>query len=141
MIQVFVDTGFWYALAEPKDQHHKQAAWLVATPHRWWTSDLVVNETMTLWQRRGHLDTALAFLQQVQKQESGQIVFTAAGLTTSGWDEFKTHGRFGATPVDSISFAIMRSLGINTVFGFDHHFQQAGFHLLATIESKQPSDR
>jgi len=129
MTRVFVDTGFWYALAEPRDQHHDEACALAGLSHFWFTSDAVINEVLTLWQRRGQFATALRFLAQVQRQEGGQIVYCTAELVQAAWNQFSQAGRFGATPIDCLSFAIMRALGIRTVYGFDHHFETAGFEL------------
>jgi len=129
MMRVFVDTGFWYALAEPRDQHHHEAVALAGRPHFWFTRDAVINEAPALWQKRGQSATPLRFLSQVQRPAGGRIVFCRAELVQAAWNQFSEAGRCGATPVDCLSFAVMRAPGVRLVYGLDHHFETAAFDL------------
>jgi predicted nucleic acid-binding protein len=51
---IFVDTGGWFALIVPTDPNHGQAAeWLQTNNEILFTTDYVVDETLTLLRARG----------------------------------------------------------------------------------------
>lgn len=128
---VFLDTSFILAALSSRDQRHRRAA-LTATQHGLAriTSSLVINETVTLLQMRGRLSQALEFLADAQGKPDLQIVYPDPALQVEAWDLFVRWAGTGASPVDCLSFAIMRRLGIRKAFTFDEHFRTAGFHTL-----------
>lgn len=114
----------------PQDQWHRAALRAVAPGMRFFTSSLVVNETITLLQRRGFFSASLEFLEQVRSNEHLEIVFPDAALQAAGWDLFEKWGGSGASAVDCLSFAIMKRHGIRKAFTFDDHFRKPGFEIL-----------
>jgi len=115
-----------------RDQWHAAARNAIKTGMIFFTSSLVINEVVSLLQSRGHLSAALLFLEQVRRSAEVQIVYPDPVLQAEGWDLFNRWSGGGANAVDSVSFAIMGSLGIRIAFTFDQHFRAAGFQTLST---------
>lgn len=130
---IFIDTGAFLARYLERDQHHADAvrAWeeLSAEGARLFTSNFVLDETMTLLARRaGHAFAA----------ERGRRIWGSGALTVlrpDARDEaealswFERFADQGVSFTDSISFALMRRQKLRRVFGFDRHFSAAGFDL------------
>ena len=129
-MRVFVDTSYYIARVMPKDQWHKAAVKAVRPGMIFFTSSLVVNETISLLQARGHFSAALAFLDRVRRSEDVQILHPDPILQAEAWDLFGTWGGSGANAVDCVSFAMMKRLGIRKAFTFDAHFRAPGFDVL-----------
>lgn len=127
---VFGDTGYFVATVVPEDQWYQAAAKADRTAAQLVTSNLVINETVSLLQRRGLLSTALEFLQQIREAPDLQIVYLDPPLQSEAWNLFHRYAGTGASAVDCASFAIMRRLRIKKAFTFDRHFRAAGFDIL-----------
>ena len=130
-MRVFVDTGYYVARVMPKDQWHKAAVKAVRPGMIFFTSSLVVNETISLLQARGHFSAALTFLDRVRRSEDVQILHLDPVLQAEAWDLFGEWGGSGANAVDCVSFAMMKRMGIRRAFTFDAHFRGPGFEILA----------
>jgi predicted nucleic acid-binding protein len=129
-VQVFVDTGYFYARLDEHDQEHERTREAVMRDVEAVTSSLVVSETITLLQNRGMFSTALSFLGEIRYRSRIRIIHVDPVLQAEAWDLFGKWGPSGAAVVDCASFAIMRSLGIKRAFSFDWHFRAAGFEIL-----------
>jgi predicted nucleic acid-binding protein len=116
----------------PRDQWHEAALKAVTNEMMFFTSSLVINETVSLLQARGHLSAALAFLERTRQSEKVQIVYPDPVLQAEGWDLFGRWGGVGANAVDCVSFAMMSRLGIRKAFTFDAHFRSPGFETLVS---------
>jgi uncharacterized protein len=130
-MKVFADTGYFIALANPRDQWHAGAVKALRPEYDVVTSSLVVNETISLLQARGFFSAALEFLREIRKIESIQIVYADPVIQTEAWDLFARWGSAGANAVDCVSFAIMRRMGCKKALTFDKHFRAAGFQTLS----------
>jgi predicted nucleic acid-binding protein len=129
MEQVFIDTSAFYALMDSSDQFHPKAA-------RFWytllikgiplnTSNYIILESVALIQSRLGFEAAELWYKDI------------LGVVDILWVEKATHqlayelwlslGRGKLSLVDCVSFITMRSHQIETVFGFDRHFQEQGF--------------
>jgi uncharacterized protein len=127
---VFGDTGYFVATVLPDDQWYEAAAEADRTDAQLVTSNLVVNETISLLQRRGLLSVALEFLQNTREAPDLQIIHLDPPLQSEAWDLFHRYASTGANAVDCASFAIMRRLRIKKALTFDRHFRAAGFEIL-----------
>ena len=132
--EFFVDTGGWFALAEPKDVHHLQAATAlrarIERGERPITTNLVIAETHALLLRRSHRVAGLAFLRQVRRGPN-VIVTSDTQLEERArleWVERYADHSFSLT--DAVSFSVMTERGINEALGTDRHFRAAGFTLV-----------
>ena len=127
---IFVDTGYFIALMNASDQHHTAATKADRTIHDLVTSNLVLNETISLLQQRRFLSLALDFLREIRTGSNIHLLHVDAAVQSEAWDIYARYSGSGASAVDCTSFALMRRLGIREAFTFDKHFQAAGFGIL-----------
>jgi uncharacterized protein len=129
-VRIFVDTSYYIARMMPRDQWHRESIRAVKPGMIFFTSSLIVNETVSLLQSRGYFSAALAFLARVRRNEEVQIAYPDPAMQGEAWDLFGRWGSAGANAVDCVSFAMMARLGIRKAFTFDAHFRVAGFDIL-----------
>ncbi len=138
--RVFVDTSAWYALLDRDDAHHGDAVgilWRLREEGMWLvTHDYVVVETIALVQRRLGVPavrdfvTALLLLAEVVRV--GPEVLDAAVSALLG------AGRRDVSPVDWVSFEVMRRGGIHRAFAFDEDFGRYGFETVRADGEGEP---
>ncbi len=133
MNSLFVDTGALVARVLPRDQHHR------ASRRGWETLE---NVEVTLFSSEHVLDEAVSLLARQaggsyaarwarDHLASGEITWLNSNRDdwheALRWLEKFSDQKLSLT--DCLSFALMRREGIEAVFGFDHHFELAGFEL------------
>ncbi len=129
-MRLFVDTGAWFALNSRSDENHRTAAAFVGRfkkePILFYTTDYVVDETVTLLRFKVSHSQALVFLDflaqsshVVRVQATGELVGRAEGIFRTDTDK-----RWSFT--DCVSFAFMDELGLEEAFCFDQNFAQYG---------------
>ena len=124
----FVDTSFWYALADRSDRHHSQGHLLRSSrSQRLVTSNHVLGETWTLvrW-RLGH-GMATRVTDAILAVASLELVSVDARLERDAWRWLRSHVEREYPFVDATSVAVMRSRRIREALAFDGHFNAAGF--------------
>jgi predicted nucleic acid-binding protein len=129
-VTVFVDTGYFIARMQARDQWHRAAVEADDPTLELVTSNEVVNETITLLQERGFLSLALDFLREIRAGSDITVVYVDAAIQAEAWDLCARYAGAGAGGVDCTSFAMMRRLGIRKAFTFDQHFRAAGFGIV-----------
>jgi predicted nucleic acid-binding protein len=131
-VAVFADTSALYAALNARDVNHLAAkeGWTNLAEQRETvvTSNYVLVETIALIERR------LGF------QAVRDFISTFLPVLNVHWVDRHVHERAVAallvsgnrdlSLVDCVSFEVMRSLGIDTAFAFDKHFQEQGFRSL-----------
>ena len=124
----FVDTSFWYALADRSDRRHPEAHRLrTAGLPRLVTSTHVLGETWTLVRRRlGHAP-AIRVVDAILAVSSLDVVSVDARLETEAWRWLRRHDERAYSFVDATSFAVMRSRRIREALAFEGDFNAAGF--------------
>lgn len=134
-MRVFLDTSYYIAILNPRDQWHKKAVKALKPEDEPFTSSLIINETVSLMQARGHFSAAIEFLREARENQAVQIVHADPVVQSEAWDLFARWGSAGANAVDCVSFAIMRRTGVRKAATFDAHFRTAGFDafLLALV--------
>jgi predicted nucleic acid-binding protein len=130
---IFIDTGAFLARYLAKDQCHVAAVagWksLGATKIPCFTSNFVLDELFTLLGRRAGYSFAADRARAIYSSNEISI------LRPDRNDEIEAIGymeKFSDQKVsytDCVSFRLMKSQGIKSVFGFDRHFEYAGFEL------------
>lgn len=130
---IFIDTGAFLAKYLADDQYHAQSIerWvrLVKKGHRCFTSNFVLDETLTLLARRAGYpfaaqtaknifsSKAIAVLRPEEKDELDAVRF------------FEKYADQEVSFTDCVSFALMQHYKLKRVFSFDRHFKHAGFEL------------
>lgn len=128
---VFMDSAGFLALWDATDKHHAVATRLqheLAAKRRFFfTSEYVVDETVTLLLIRHSHTAASDFLNTIERSEvlrlewvGSERFYAAAGL-------FRRHEDKEWSFTDCVSFILMREFKVRDAFTTDHHFRQAGF--------------
>ena len=126
---IFVDTSFWVALRNRRDDHHDEARRLlranaaiplVSTNH-------VTGETWTFLRRRAGHGPAANFLDFIDETARLHVEHVDAATEEEALGWLRRHDEREYSFVDATSFALMRRLGIRDAFAFDGNFAAAGF--------------
>lgn len=129
---VFVDTSAIYALFDGGDDMNARAAklWegLISRQDNLVSTNYVMTELFTLLNQRLGLAAARMFQEDVFPLIS--IEWVDESLHHAGVAAMLAAGRKKLSLVDCVSFDVMRSLGIRSVFCFDRHFKEQGFECL-----------
>jgi predicted nucleic acid-binding protein len=123
-MNIFVDTGAFYALADKRDKHHKQAKQFYIKHFKsglFVTSNFVFLESWTLIHHKLGKRAARTFWETIR---SGVIyVRNITNLDLeNAWEIFNKYKDQDFSLVDCTSFAMMERLKIYEVFTFDVHF-------------------
>ncbi|MGV8121612.1 MAG: type II toxin-antitoxin system VapC family toxin [Candidatus Xenobiia bacterium LiM19] len=128
-MKVFIDTSAFYALASKNDAFHQKAKELfkkILTTDEPVTTSYVMVETLALLQNRGGHTAALRFLESLNDGNWIEILWVTEALHLEGCRLFGGKNR-DISFVDCVSFAAMNRFAISHFFGFDEHFEKAGF--------------
>ncbi len=133
MNALFVDTGALVARVLPRDQYHRSSrrGWdtLENLEIKLFSSEHVFDEAASLLVRQAGGNYAAKWARD--HLASNEIVWL--NTTREDWhDALRWLEKFSdqrLSVTDCLSFALMRREGIGAVFGFDHHFELAGFEL------------
>ena len=128
---LFVDTGGWLAVLDPRDRYHRQATefyrhclsrytYLV-------TTNLVISETYINVRRGAGHQKAIAFLDLVERSERIRYFWSDAQLEESAREILRHYDDQDFSYADAVSFALMHREAIQDVFAFDLHFRVMGF--------------
>lgn len=131
-MEVFVDSSAYVAVKNIDDPHHKASVDILAkltsahTPLV--TSNYVLAESITVISQKVSHQAAVDFREKNILET--RIVRVSDELEDQAFEFFRTLTSKNVSFIDCTSFALMRSLGLTTVFSFDEHFTQYGFKLL-----------
>lgn len=126
---IFVDSSFWIALVDERDNRHDQAtavlrehegSSLVTTSH-------VVGETWTFLRKRHGHRVAVRFLDSTESAARLRVLAATSDVEQEAWRWLRRHDERAYSFVDATSFALMRSLRIREALAFDGDFAAAGF--------------
>ena len=126
---IFVDTGAWIGLLNPRDQHHGVAATiynrLVRQRARIVTTDYVIDETITRLRYDSSHSAAVKFLDFINRTEQ-QSVLTVVRIDSALFQEalqlFRQYDSAKFSFTDCTSFAVCQKHKISNAFAFDEDF-------------------
>ena len=127
--KIFIDTSAFYALMDSSDQYHHQAG-------KFWhalldkgillkTSNYITVETVALLQNRLGFEAADLWYRDVLGVVD--VLWIEESAHQMAYELWLSLGRRKLSLVDCVSFITMRSHKIETIFGFDRHFEEQGF--------------
>lgn len=125
----FVDSSALYAAVDSDDDRHRVSSqsWtrLLQSDESLLTSNYVVLETIALIGRRIGPAGVRAF--QTTFVPALDVIWVGEPLHQRAVAALLTAGQRDLSLVDCVSFELMRDLGLDTAFAYDHHFDQQGF--------------
>lgn len=126
---IFVDTSFWIALRNRRDEHHEQAKTLyrLHADAGLLCSNHIRGETWTYLRRKAGHGAAVGFLDMVERSSRLRIVRVEAKQEAAALRWLRQHDEREYSFVDATSFALMRALRIRNALAFDGDFAAAGF--------------
>ncbi len=131
---IFLDTSFFKALVDPKDEFHNQArdinVVLIKNNVILVTTNYILDESFTLIRKRCGLQKAQELREKIaQYSFMVQVVRVTALHDGKAWEWFQNDWS-GLSFTDCISFVIMQQRNITSVATFDQHFKRAGFTIV-----------
>lgn len=126
---IFVDTSFWVALNNRRDDHHRDAIALLErlAGNQLLTTNHVRGETWTFLRRRAGHSSAVGFLDVLDRSPRVSVtpVSQQSELRALSW--LRQHDEREYSFVDATSFDVMRTLRIQEALAFDGDFSAAGY--------------
>ena len=125
---IFVDTGFFLAIAQPRDELHERAlAWAKLLAESLVVTEYVLCETVNGLSMPVDRPKAHRILSHVRSTSNYEVVPASPVLFETG---VQLHGERHDKEwslTDCTSFLVMSKEGITEALTGDHHFEQAGF--------------
>ena len=132
--KVFVDTWGWVALGHHRDSRHKEVRdffqQLRSQNAQIFTSDYILDETITLLFRREHFGEAIRFMEGIFAGTSQNILTVEKVSSTRFTEAWKFRLKFQDKPLisftDLTSMVILKELDIKMILTDDDHFTMVG---------------
>ncbi len=132
--EVFVDTSAWIAVSDVSDKYHPAAREayqrLIAERRIFVTTNLVVAETYIIIRRMGGHAQAMRWLRSLGGSPRLRRIWSDASLEVEAEGILAQHADQDFSFTDAVSFALMRTQGIEEAFTFDNHFAAIGFRMI-----------
>ncbi len=129
-MRLFVDTSAWFALNDKSDQNHPASQDFMGRfrvePVVLYTTDYIVDETVTLLALKVSHTQAVAFLDLVAQSQNIVRSHVIPTLLERAEEIFRKHQDKNWSYTDCVSFAFMDDLGLEDALTFDTHFSQYG---------------
>lgn len=131
MKTVFVDTSYFLALLNPRDQHHQSVCRLAKTLEvSLITTDWVLTELANFMAHGPNRSVFSIFLESLRTDEHVTVYEASCEQFDSGVRIFSQRPDKKWSLTDCISMAVMDQESIAEVLTTDHHFAQAGYQTL-----------
>ncbi len=134
MRRVFVDTFYWIALLNPKDNyHHKVLEINQSLPGtRLVTTEEVFSELLTFYSKSGirQRQRTVTLVRKIMDDKNIQVIEQDHESFLFGLTLYEERFDKGYSLADCVSMNVMRKLEITQVLTHDQHFAQEGFTIL-----------
>lgn len=131
-MKIYADTSGLFASLVKNDIMHAKAGptmeKLLEEGAEIHVTSYVLLETMTLLQARVGLEAARQFEHVLRPLL--QVHWVDESLHEKAFKRLELRGTRGVSLVDCTSFVTMEDAGIRSVFAYDEHFTEEGFHLV-----------
>lgn len=128
---IFVDTGYFLALAEPRsDLHLRARAWAAAIHEPLLITEHVLWESVNALSKPIDRPKARALIATIESDASYELIPASIELFKLGMQLHAARPDKEWSLTDCISFVVMQQRGITRTLAHDHHFEQAGFDAL-----------
>lgn len=133
-ITIFVDTSFFKALIDPKDEFYSKASeiWKTVTDAKLAlvSTNFILDEMLTLMRKRCGMEAVERIRTDLLETKLIKIIRVTITDEAKAWDWFiKDWSDLSFT--DCVSFAVMKRLDLKKVLTFDNHFSRAGFEIVS----------
>jgi predicted nucleic acid-binding protein len=129
--QVFADTAYWIALANPFDQHHDAAIQASASLDgaRILTTDAVLTEFLNALAEKGSAIRAAAIktVEAILNNSMVEVLPQSRRFFARGFAFYKARPDKGYSLTDCLSMTVMRDRKLTHALTTDRHFEQEGF--------------
>lgn len=132
---LFVDSGGWIAVNDPRDRHSTAARSFYREKalgrYKWlFTTNLVVAESHAYLLKTVGRPYALKFLTLLEASNRVNLIHSTAEIENEARHLLGKYQDQDFSLCDAVSFAVMSEMGIRDAFAFDRHFEMAGFRRL-----------
>ncbi len=133
--KVFLDTSFFKAFIDEKDDFHKKSLSVLNKLEKektfLLTSNYILDETITLVRVKCGLVRVRDLRETLIKLTYFKLIRVSTKDEEEAWHWFWNEwSKLSFT--DCVSFAVMKRLGIEKVASFDAHFVKAGFQIVVS---------
>ena len=133
---IFLDTGYFIALLNPRDELHSRAvAWSERLNDSFLVTEHVLWEAVNFFSQPADRPKAHALMNHLQSETAVEIVSATPGLFDAGQSLHHERADKAWSLTDCISFVVMKERGVTQALAFDQHFEQAGFVALLRRDS------
>jgi predicted nucleic acid-binding protein len=134
MKSIFVDTLYWVALANSRDQWHEKAIELQKTVsnRRLITTEAVLIEFINYFSSFGSFmrQTVAGITHDILDDPDIEVLAINSSLFLSGLNLYEQRRDKEYSMVDCLSMIAMKNRDISEVITHDKHFSQEGFNIL-----------
>ncbi len=131
MTRCFVDTFYYLALLNPRDEHHRRVIEFHAgLSGRTVTTDAVFLEVGNTLGATALRDKAAELIRAERASADVTVIPLGMQLLDSALNLYSSHSDKRWSLTDCVSFVVMKERDITDALTGDHHFAQAGFHAL-----------
>jgi predicted nucleic acid-binding protein len=125
---IFVDTGFFLAIAQPRDELHGRAlAWAKGLAEPLLVTEYVLWETVNALSAVVDRPKAHQILIHVRSAGNYEIVAASPALFEAGIQLHAERRDKEWSLTDCLSFLVMQERAMRQALAYDRHFEQAGF--------------
>lgn len=124
---IFVDTGAWFAMTVPSDQDHDAVERCFAQiSEPLFTTDYIIDETLTLLRARGYGHRALLLGEAFFNGSLADVHHLDESEIKAAWEVFRQYDDKEWSFTDCASKVAIEEFRITQAISLDHHFRQFG---------------